>query len=403
MKTPRVFGFRRQLSLVLLLFMVSGVAQADEDATARAGEILDATGVQGGLVVHLGCGDGTLTAALHASDSFLVHGLDRDAANVAQARAYVRSAGLYGPVSVEHFTGERLTYTDNLVRLIVTEDLDGVPMEEVMRVLCPNGTALIRQGDIWAMKVKPWPDAIDEWTHALHGPDNNAVAHDTVVGPPRHLQWVSDPQWARSHDHLSSTSAVVSSAGRVFAIMDEGSAAAVALAPNWHLIARDAFSGVLLWKRKVEPWEGHLRGFRSGPAAIQRRLVAVGDTVYVTLGYGKKVTALDAATGETKRTYKETQDALEIVCADGVLYVIAGPAVGHGAEVLAHDQGRYATYLSPGGKRLLAIEAGTGKLLWEKADADTSELMPMALAVHDGRLFFENTQELICLDAGTGD
>ena len=52
----------------------------------QAQQILAATGVQGGLVVHLGCGDGRLTAALHANDSYLVHGLDADPANVDQAR-----------------------------------------------------------------------------------------------------------------------------------------------------------------------------------------------------------------------------------------------------------------------------------------------------------------------------
>jgi hypothetical protein len=30
---------------------------------------------------------------------------------------------------------------------------------------------------------------LDEWGHYLHGPDNNAVARDTVVGPPRRFQW----------------------------------------------------------------------------------------------------------------------------------------------------------------------------------------------------------------------
>ena len=35
----------------------------------EARQILDAAGVKGGLVVHLGCGDGALTAALRA-DAF---------------------------------------------------------------------------------------------------------------------------------------------------------------------------------------------------------------------------------------------------------------------------------------------------------------------------------------------
>ena len=84
------------------------------------------------------------------------------------------------------------------------------------------------------------------------------MAKDTVVGPPKRYQWISGPKWARSHDHLSSLSAMVSAKGRVFYIIDEAPITSVAFEPEWRLVARDAFSGVLLWKRKVEPWEGHL-------------------------------------------------------------------------------------------------------------------------------------------------
>ena len=48
----------------------------------------------------------------------------------------------------------------------------------------------------------------------------------------------------------------------------------------------------------ITNWEAHLRGFRSGPPEIGRRLVATGDRVYVALDYGEPVTVLDAATGE---------------------------------------------------------------------------------------------------------
>ena len=40
-------------------------------APALAGVVED-SGVKGGLVVHLGCGDGKLTAALRVNDSYLV-------------------------------------------------------------------------------------------------------------------------------------------------------------------------------------------------------------------------------------------------------------------------------------------------------------------------------------------
>jgi len=49
-------------------------------------EILKATGVQGGLVVHLGCGDGRSTASVRANQRYLVHGLTTNADDVAKAR-----------------------------------------------------------------------------------------------------------------------------------------------------------------------------------------------------------------------------------------------------------------------------------------------------------------------------
>jgi glucose dehydrogenase len=48
----------------------------------------------------------------------------------------------------------------------------------------------------------------------------------------------------------------------------------------------------------------------------------VGDRVYVTLEYNAPVTALDAATGETLRTYEHRWYADEIICQGGVLVAL---------------------------------------------------------------------------------
>ena len=124
------------LIVVLTSALATGPARAD---TAQAQQILEATGVKGGLVVHLGCGDGKLTAALRASDSYLVHGLDTDRAMVAKAREHIRSLGIYGVVSVDRQSGNRLPYAENLVNLLVAEQLGNIPMDEAMRVLAPRG------------------------------------------------------------------------------------------------------------------------------------------------------------------------------------------------------------------------------------------------------------------------
>ena len=72
------------LSVTLVLLVFGGPVQAN-DHEARS--LVESSGIQGGLIAHIGCGDGRLTAALRTSNSFLVHGLDADVDNVAQARA----------------------------------------------------------------------------------------------------------------------------------------------------------------------------------------------------------------------------------------------------------------------------------------------------------------------------
>ena len=382
---------------IICVWAESASAAPSNGAQAQAQRILRATGVQGGLVAHVGCDDGKLTAALRAGESFVVHGLDTSQSRVRAAREHIRSLGLYGPVTVEHWSGGRLPYVDNLVRLAVVEDVSNVSREEIMRVLSPRGVAYIRRGGRWVKKVKPWPEEIDEWTHFLYGPDNNAVSKDERVGPPRYLQWVGTPRWCRSHDHLSSVSAVVSSGGRVFYIADEAPAATVAFESEWRLVARDAFSGVILWKKEIPSWAGRLRGFRSGPADLARRLVAVDDRVFVTLDYNAPVSVLQAATGEVLQTYEETAGAEEIIYDGGIAYVVVAPS---GGDYEAEIAGRRGEEVPKFQKTVMAIRAETGDVLWRKKGG---YVMPKTMAVADGRVFFENSQDVVCLDAGSGE
>jgi len=378
---------------------------AEADAAAQAGGILDATGVAGGLVVHLGCGDGRLTAALHAGDAYLVHGLDADAADVAQARAHIRSLGLYGAVSAERLTGPRLPYVDGLVRLVVVEDAGGVPMGEVMRVLAPGGAAYVRGDDgQWSRRVKPRPDDIDEWTHYLHGPDGNAVAADTRIGPPRHLRWTAGPQHDRDHDALASLSAMTSSAGRLFYIFDEGATSLMHRPAAWRLIARDAFSGVLLWKREIPTWITHLHYFRSGPAHLTRRLVSVGDRVYATLGLDAPVSALDAATGRTLRTFRGSENTEEIIVHDGVLLAVVGdPALFNRQAPEVWNYWQHSVERKPeAAKTIAAYRADTGEALWRRTDESLGWLVPLSLSARGDRVFYLDHEHLWCLDLASG-
>ncbi len=383
------------------------VEAADVVGTDLAERVLLETGVRGGLIVHLGCGDGRLTAALHAGDGYLVHGLDVDAERVAAARAHVRSRGLYGPVSIDRFDGKRLPYIDNLVNLIVADENCGVADDEMMRVLAPLGVAYVKTGDAWTKTVKPWPPQIDEWTHFMHAADNNAVADDTVVDSPRRMQWNGGPKWTRSHEKMTSMNAMVSAGGRIFYVMDEGPSSSVQCPPEWKLVARSAFNGVVLWRRDIPLWHTHLWPLKAGPATIPRRLVAVGEKVYVTLGLTAPVTALDAATGKTVETYAGTEGTEEILVADGVLYLrinedfqpdVFTPENEHCWTESERAMGKIGVWKPSDRQHVAAIEAASGKRLWKFK----TPVARLTLTVDGDSVYFHTGKSLLCLDRKIG-
>lgn len=392
------------LCALALCASTSFVYAAESNASALANKIIKAVGVKGGLIVHVGCGDGKLTSALRINDRYQVHGLDTNPADVDKARANIQQAGVYGNVAVDRLQGSRLPYVDNLVNLVVSEDLGDVPMKEVVRVLAPNGVAYIKKGDAWTKTVKPRPKNIDVWTHYMHDSTGNAVAHDSVVGPPRHLQWIGSPSWSRHHDRMASMSALVSTGDRIFYIMDEGSRVSIQLPPKWTLVARDAFNGTILWKQPIKTWHNHLWPLKSGPTQLARRLVAVGDRVYVTLGFAAPLTALDASTGKILRTYENTGATEEVIVSDGVLFLLVNKGkmeLSKFAPVLnVGDQQRVGKdFLWNEGKRqIMAVDAKSGKLLWKKE----SRVSPITLCADNERVLFHNGTKLVCLNRNTG-
>ena len=381
------------------------LALSPVDFKARAESIREQTGVRGGMVVHLGCADGKLTTAL-GGERFTVHGLCADALSVETARRYIRSAGLYGPVSVGTLSGKRLPYTDNLVNLVVADSLGDVPMSEVLRVLCPGGAAWVG-GKITR---KPRPTDIDEWTHFLHDAGNNAVAADTRVGPPRRLQWQAGPLWLRSHETPSGVEAMVAGGGRVFYLLDEGLIGIVdqRLPERWALICRDAFNGKLLWRKPVKSWGWPawafdriagkdlttLRALRVAvPDENQRRIVAAGDKLLATLGHAAPMSILDAATGKVLATVTEAGPANQIAASDGVAVVYTAAAQNE------TDKRRGKAPAASWPAKLTAVSIADAKVLWRR---DIAGLTGLSLVVDGGRVVYQHGKNLRCLDLRTG-
>jgi len=315
-------------------------------------DVLSGSEVRGGLVVHLGCPSAALLAEFASDQRFVAHGLARGADTVAAIRTALAAGGLYGRASAEQLVGTKLPYVDQLVRFLVVQEPLGIDEAEMLRVLCPGGVLYRKTPKGWRRTVKPWPATLDEWTHPRHGADGNVVSRDRLVGPPTNVRWISGRQ--RSERGVLNTQVIVSSAGRLFAVTGYR---------KLSLVARDAFSGVILWTR---PYPYKLPPLRYRTFWRQAPLIAVGPLIYIE---GK---ALDAATGREAFSFAGDPKA----CADGVLIT----------------------------SQMRALDAKTGKELWHHAAGAGG------LAVAEGRVYLTEGEwpakggpvQLVCLDLKTG-
>ena len=384
----------------------------------------------GGLAVLVNPPTAEAIAELQLSARFTVHCLTDNKTLVADLRDAED-----GRVSVEHWRLGQLPFADNLVNLMIVYKGDSTQANEIQRVLVPLGSAWVRNGrqaDLneagleiqgetksgWLGLRKAWPDEIDEWTHFMHGADGNGVANDTRIGSPRSMQWTAGPDWTQHHNRPNSMSAMVSARGRLYYINNDAPPSAEGLPDRWSLIARDAFNGVVLWRKPIANWgwkawsddpvSGH--GRFTQPPHIARTLVADGNAVYVTLGFGAAVSAIDGRTGEVIRTYGGTENTDEILFAAGRLYLAVHDQSLEERSASAKSARRGGRDLRLDTKRVLAVDAASGKILWESRSHVGISEKQQFMEIHrhlnpvfgDGKIFFATRAELVCLNAETG-
>lgn len=428
---------------------IIGVAAFAFQTTARQlpadlTKILESHGLRGGLAVHIGCGDGSLVSDFYGEGNFLVQGLDNDSEVVAGARREIIRAGDYGRISVNRYDGQQLPYTDYLVNLAVVNEGDDLSVTEVVRVLSPYGILAFRKGtfgelpfsmdllpekDGWIMAVRQYPAKMDEWRQYLHGADNNAVARDSVVGPPRYLQWTSNPVWSRSHMAIPTITGMVSSRGRLFSIEDHALPENPFLPGQFYIVARNAFNGLKLWERRIPEWESVTRYIKGMTTQLQRRMVAVDNTLYCTPGLSAPITAFDASSGEVHKVYSGTGRSQEFAYHRGVLYAVIGDrmnAAGKETYDTVKLSGNKGTGLggsdpnasfdgcgfdvayspeipniSNPASLITAVDAKSGKELWRKDEI--IGYTGCSLALKGSRLVYQvKDKGLFCLDAQSG-
>ncbi len=370
---------------------------------ASPGEILERSGVQGGVVVVLGCEHPGTLVDFRPGDSYVVQGLDTSPDNVARVKRCLAEEKLTGPLSARVLDGKVLPYAEEMVNLLIVRDDFELSGDEMERVLVPGGVLMRRQDGRWHKRIKPWPEQIDDWGHFLHDSANTGVSRDRRVGPPRKIKWLADPLWTRSHEAIRSVAAIVSAGGRVFSVVDEKAHESNRRLPTkWRLVARDAFNGVLLWKRELPHWQWPVRtappfGHALGSAFTlnhPQSLVTDGERVYLFTGDPWTLTVVDAATGEIVKSIDTVRGSGELVCADGLLVASFRPPKKQ-AEPVADR--RRQPELSP--PELAAIRTGSWEILWR---TPAPGLRDETLTLHEDRVFYQSEGSVVALKAKDG-
>jgi outer membrane protein assembly factor BamB len=294
-------------SLLLLTVLTLATSAADVPQSALLPQLAE----YGGVCSVVACErDPELLTALLADGDLLVHGLVLDEAGLTAANQAVAATGVHGLVSVEHLSLAPLPYRDYLVNSLLIIDpaaaaAAGLTAAESARVVAPGGRICSRTADGWRVSVQPFPDGMDEWTHPDHGADGNRLSHDTVVSHPFGYRWhgglpmnINNP--VRQTNRWSATRGLAVTNGRLFLLSDSVIENVATSYQGKHgtaqyITARDAFNGMLLWRRSAgETYYGGLFFENKAPFA------AVGNRVYAASGAGTLL-VMDAATGAVVR------------------------------------------------------------------------------------------------------
>jgi outer membrane protein assembly factor BamB len=393
------FSLPARASTILLATVLLAIPLSKPAAGADAAQVLARLGQPRGLCVVLEDKDCRLAIDLVRSSDLTVYVQLANEADLEAARRAADDAGFYGSrIFVQAGGLPRIHLADNLAdALIAPAGVGAVAKDEVLRVLRPQGKALLGEGET----IKPVPAGIDEWSHHYHGPDNNTQSKDTIARAPYLTQFVAEPRYAPAPQ------CCVASGGRVF--MAFGHVA-------WHereepclntLFAVNGYNGTLLWKMALRP----------GIMVDRSTMIATPETLYLADDTSCKI--IDAATGKVAGEIVAPPDLVDgpfwkwMALEGGVLYALVGKDEGldDDAKWKSANHGWPWDRISKGyndpqrpwgfATTLLAIDPKTKKVLWRHKESEPIDAR--GVCMKGGRLYVSHFGRYIqCLDATTG-
>ena len=361
---------RTGIAFGIVLMLVVDVVAAAESAT----EILNKTGIHGGIACVIGADDPAMVEKFAKEGGFIVHLLDPDPARVAEAKSELAASGLLGrKVFVDTLTSGTLPHADHLLDLVVAEP--GVPVaeKEILRVLAPA------RGKAWlGGKVlgKPALPGAGDWTHRMGNPGNNPASTDTAFQPPMAIQYIALPFQTSFHGTMLTE-------GGLRAEMSDWTIKKPDRIPlAGKLMVRSQANGTVLWQTEL-------------PKGIEPDWpisALVGGRFYIAEGEANRVRVYDGAAGERLPDIVMPGDDLRVrwmAIENGRLHALLGePASVRDplSSISARQTVVFRVAQGGAGHRLVALDLNTGKQIFQHDEPGLIDYRTVAL--DKGRTYF---------------
>ena len=383
-------------SVLLLGILISPVEGAHEEDVER---LSARVGIQRGICVVLDDPEGELTLEIARASDLLVYLQVASAQDADRLRQRVAAAG-FGTrrIQVDQGAPGSLHLADSVADVVIARNELRVPnTAELLRVLRPGGRLLLGRQE----RVKAAPEGLDDWTHPMHGPDNNPRSLDRLARAPYLTQFLANPRYGPAPQ------STVAAAGRVFKAFGHVA---------WHareepylntLVAFNGFNGTILWKRPLP----------EGLMVHRNTMIATEDTLF--FGDHQSCKRIDALTGKLKGEIVPSLDVAGgtfwkwMALEQGTLYALLGEAEkmdntlrwkrdAHGWPWNGISKGFNQPEHAWGfGHNLLAIDPVTQAVLWHYREEEPMD--GRAMSMKNERIFaFRFGAYLTCLDAETG-
>jgi len=242
-------------------------------SAATAAEVLAETGIDRGICLVLGSGDGRLIYELVRQSRLRVIGVDTDVQQVGATRRALKQSGIYGArATVQHVESlDKLPFAHSIADLVVATRWEAWPEArrllrpggalrmllrgegsseagDLLRDLTADGVEVRRDGDVVRARFKRGPaEGTGVWSHQYGLADNSAFGGETLGGASNAdqlaVQWIGRPGPRAQADRNGRKPSPLAVGGRLF------------VQGLHRIIAIDAYNGAILWSLEIPHFE----------------------------------------------------------------------------------------------------------------------------------------------------